>query len=332
MPQSRGLDSQFMNDLSAANGCLNPLLRRVQADTALDLEIRKNSLNVYYRGGSLVKVTAMKREPRAYTFTFNKRYEWGEYKGTLLLPDETVSSIDDTRRWVASISSIKDTMDLWFGEHPKDERALQQMVVWENNDSPWANSTDWFIIDIEYDNHQGARFDLVGLQWESTSSARKLSKAYLPRLAIFEMKAGDGALTGESGIETHLEQLRRFLSDRQQVQEFKTEMLTVFRQKRELHLIRRLRSNKNPVEAFDAGIDVILLVVGHDPASRTLADILQEVHRTKQAEIPGAAVRLCSANFMGFGLYKENMFTLPAFVKRFATQIGHRNVADPQTL
>jgi formylglycine-generating enzyme required for sulfatase activity len=39
-------------------------------------------------------------------------------------------------------------MDLWFGNHPKNERECQQLMLWENNIGNSAKSTDYFICDM----------------------------------------------------------------------------------------------------------------------------------------------------------------------------------------
>ena len=159
--------------------------------------------------------------------------------------------------WVATLPHLKDVMDLWFGKHPKEERALQQLVAWENNSSPWANGTDYFVIDIEYDNRKGARFDLVALRWDSTRSARGLCKGYAPKLVIIEMKAGDGAVGGKAGILKHYEDTQTFLSSPDQVDCFREEMLYVFNQKRELGLIKALKENTHVITKIDEAIDFI---------------------------------------------------------------------------
>ena len=60
--RKRQLSQTFMDDL--LNGCLNPLLKEVQEDDTLCLELRGNfdepnqkdeAINIYYRGGSLLK-------------------------------------------------------------------------------------------------------------------------------------------------------------------------------------------------------------------------------------------------------------------------------------
>jgi len=47
---TRRLSDRFMKDLKS--GLLQPLLQRVHDDPTLELEIRDDYINVYYRGGA----------------------------------------------------------------------------------------------------------------------------------------------------------------------------------------------------------------------------------------------------------------------------------------
>ncbi len=161
-------------------------------------------------------------------------------------------------------------------------------------------------------NRKGARFDLVALRWDSTPHARGLRKGYTPKLAIIEMKAGDGAVKDKSGIVEHCEKARRFLGSPEQVDQFREEMMFVFNQKRELGLIKALKNNTHQVTAFDRDIDFMFLFAGHDPSKTGLPKELNAIDGA------GCDVKVCIANFMGFGLYKQGVYSLDEFMKRFS--------------
>jgi hypothetical protein len=250
----------------------------------------------------------------------------------LSLPPRLVADIKDCRTWISVVPALKDTMDLWFGENPKDERALQQLVVWENNDSPWANGTDYFILDIEYDSRkgnstkgEGGRFDLIALRWESSPAARSLRGKEKPKLVVVEMKAGDGALKGTAGLQDHVRVLERFAGVSARRQAFINEMIGVFNQKHKLGLIKRLSPRKGMKAGDDilkpndvaTDLDLMLLLAGHDPASKKLGNELRSLN-TK------LSILVCTANFMGFGLYKENVHALPDFLLRYGAGLGKR--------
>ena len=50
----RYLSNKFINALH--HGLLEPLLRCVHTDDVLDLQIRENYINIYYRGGNLIQI------------------------------------------------------------------------------------------------------------------------------------------------------------------------------------------------------------------------------------------------------------------------------------
>jgi hypothetical protein len=52
----RRLSIDFMNDLKDTNGLLYPILERVKQDHMLMLAIRDNYINIYYRGGNILRV------------------------------------------------------------------------------------------------------------------------------------------------------------------------------------------------------------------------------------------------------------------------------------
>ena len=124
-PEPRGLNSNFARDLGKQGGKLFPLLERVQQDTSLDLEIRAEFLDVYYRGGRLLHVT---KKGTGYTAFFDLKYADVHL--------ELSTSDTETTAWLKHIPEMKDAMDLWFGKHRKAERASQQLVVYENNVAP----------------------------------------------------------------------------------------------------------------------------------------------------------------------------------------------------
>jgi hypothetical protein len=313
---ARGLSDDFMQDLLQKGLPLYPLLQRVKGDKTLELEIRQQYLNVYYRGGSILRV-AKPKKGAGYAVDFNPNYAHGPEPVTLTLPDAPrVESDEGMKEWIDQIPKLKDAMDHWFAAHRKEERAAQQIVVHENNAGPWAGGNDYFIVDIEYDNHMGARFDLVALQWKSEAAARKLQKGYLPRLTVIEMKTGDGALKNKAGLLEHYRQWEEFLDDDTKLGPFKQEMLKVFKQKRELGLIPALAKNHNEVNRIEAEVDVIFLLANHDPASGKLREAVDAILDKQKNRLPKFKIYFATSTFMGYGLYSHSILPLEAFRMR----------------
>lgn len=303
--KQRGLSDEFMKDLQTQGGLLRPLLDRVHKDATLDMEIREDYVNVYYRGGNILRV---KHDGAGYTAFFEPKYA----DASLSLPYKRITTVSETQAWLYKIPVLKNAMDLWFGDIHRAERDTQQLVVYENNASPWAGGTDYFVVDLEYDNHIGAKFDLVALQWKSDTTARKLKK-YLPKLTAIEIKTGDGALKGKAGLLEHYRQWAEFFADASQMDAFKREMLRVFKQKRELGLIPALEKNKNEVVEVANDLDVIFLLANHDPASTKLITAVDEIRERLKMKQPNFNIRFATATFMGFGLYSQNILSLDDF-------------------
>lgn len=303
----RGLSATFIQNLKDNYG-LRTLLQYVKYDNTLDIEIRENKFNIYYRGGSALRVTEV--APNKFGFHFDKNYFPSD--GSLLY--DSIPILNSETDWKQYFPLVKQGMDFYITKRPKEEREFQQLVVRENNYSNISNATDYFIIDIEYDNHKNARFDMVALEWESSGSKRKLPKSYKPKLSIIEMKYGDGALKGSAGMVKHINDFNQFLSNPKEVTNFKSEMITALQQKRELGLMPCLSEEKNSNEVTEVhpDIDFIFLIANHDPAS--------SIMRTEMLKLP-SDIKFCASNFTGFGLFKENVFTRDQFIERFKNQI-----------
>jgi len=142
----RRLSNDFMSDLGS--GLLQPVLQRVKADTTLCLEIRNDYINIYYRGGNLLRIRQRKGTYEAF---FDKKYSNHGYSpGLSSLPGTGIGAAQDLDRWISVIPELKQQMDFWLKDHPKEEREAQQLIVRDNNFGGMSNSTDYFICDIEY--------------------------------------------------------------------------------------------------------------------------------------------------------------------------------------
>jgi len=130
------------------------------------------------------------------------------------------------------------------------------------------------------------------------------------------MKYGDGALNGNAGIQKHISDFEKFANLTIEFNEFKKEMLSVFSQKRQLGLIPCLSDfkNSNAITQFSDEFELMFLIANHDPASSILKTELQNLGNSK----------IITSNFLGYGLFKENVFDSDQFLMRFITQI-HNN-------
>lgn len=281
---SRGLSFDFINNLKT--GLLSPILARVIADSTLCLEIRDDAINIYYRGGNLLRLG---RVPAGYLATFDENYFGASDRPASALPPLIKQSSDITI-WLAALPLLKQAIDLF--KTSRDEREAQQLIVQENNRRGNARSTDFYLCDIEYASSHG-RFDLVAVHWPSKPAERKRPERR--RLVIGEVKYADSALDGSAGLHAHIEDINRYLSNPTDVSALKSEMIKVFNQKRELGLID---CEKDLVSFSDELPLLLLLFVNHDPDKSRLRALLQTLPPSPQVEL-----RIATASMLGYGLF-----------------------------
>jgi len=106
-------------------------------------------------------------------------------------PGAVISAGSDVDAWLVVMPILKQTMDIFLGRHPKEEREVQQLILRDNNFEGVSRATDYYVCDIEYANPQG-RFDLVAVHWPSNGAVRKKQDGR--RLVLVETKYGDGAI------------------------------------------------------------------------------------------------------------------------------------------
>lgn len=290
--KKRQIDKKMLN--AFLYGELHPLLETVKKDDTLDLELRGDSVNIYYRGGSLFKITEKQGK---YTVFFNKKY--------CVTDSSVLEEYPDVKVAVDNMPFYKQAMDWWFHEHPKYEREFQQVIARENNNlGNISRGTDYYIVDIEYANKvnaadKSARFDMVALKWLSDGATRK--DVQKVSLALVEVKFGNGALQGKAGVSDHLKDFHHFLSDQSFLKEFCEDMSVVFAQKCQLGLVDGLQEKQFKVNISCENPEVIFIFANHDSDSKILDNILL-CNELKNCSFP---VLIAKAASMGYCLYAD---------------------------
>lgn len=292
----RSISGEFQEELKI--GSLSKLLEYVLKDDTLCLELRRDFINIYYRGGRLFKID------NKFNLTFDTKYHDLNNEDKKLNPNPCVEEA------VNNIPFYKKAMDRWFNENPKYEREFQQIILRENNNSGnISRATDYYIADIEYqDSENSSRFDMVAFKWLSNGAVRKKTNAL--SLAFIEVKYGDNAMGGNAGIKKHLDDLKTFISDKEKLDEFKKDMEQVFKQKCELGLIDGLQEHQFEVSLSDDKPEVIFIFANHDPDSKRLNNILSEIN---VSDYP-FKILIAQSSFIGYGLYADNMIPLEKFL------------------
>lgn len=310
----RGLSDNFINCLKS--GLLQPLLERVKKDDTLMLGIRDGYFNIYYRGGSLLKIIEQEKIQVSYNLFFDKKYDLSGGNKTynsLSLPEKVTGS-EQVNKWVSSIASLKEFMDFWFSKHSKMEREFQQLVERENNRSSISGETEYFITDIEFaDRSIGARFDMLAIRWPATG--RKDGKKC--RASFIEIKYGDNALSGKSGLMKHIADINKFLTNKKNYEAILEVMTAQFNQLDKLGLIKfhHCTNDTKVVLSPTYKPELIFLIANHNPRSDKLKNILIQPEFTEHIT-SNFDLRFFVSSDSGYGMHISNMLSYEQYIKR----------------
>lgn len=305
---NRHLPDFFISDLKDSRGLLNPILIRVKQDATLMLSIRDNYVNIYYRGGNLLRVTS--RPKGTYDAFFDQRYN----KNSLPLPELpiVIREPKDVQVWIEGLPVLKQVMDNSFSTNNKPEREFQQLIARENNYSSISGETEYFITDIEFsDSSIGARFDLLAVRWPA--SERKNVRNCIP--VLIEMKYGDNALSGAAGLLKHLQDIDALLADRDRCNSLLKTMTSQFKQLDELGLLQFA----HPSSGYEINLaaeskpEVIFVLANHNPRSRKLKEILDDPRIKEYEQSPRFNLKFFVASFAGYGFHTDCMVSLSNF-------------------
>jgi hypothetical protein len=301
------LSDSFFQDLD--NGILSPLTDRVRADDTLLLAFRKNSINIYYRGGSILRLSC-ENKPRNYAVHFDPNYAKSSPNDLPYLPP-VITEKAHCDAWLLLLPTLKEIMNGFFAKNTKSEREFQQLVAWENNRSAISNETEYFITDIEHaDAKQRARIDMLGLKW--LSADRKDALRCTP--VFIEMKYGIGAYDGAAGIAKHVRDLNDMLSTLEARAQFNEIIANQFNKLSRLGLVHFNKSKLFDKVEVSGKPEVIFLLSNHNPRSRTLLNTLATIE-----DSPHFRLRFFATSFAGYGMHESCMMNLDDFKKRVAS-------------
>ena len=160
------------------------------------LGIRDNAINLYYMGGSLLKVGS-----RGTTFGFNNDYHTDQTNS------KKYASITE---WFNDLENIKAAVKNHQTVKTKNEKIVQQQILSSNNAN---HEADYFLVDMEYSvsGFSYGRFDYIAI-------TRKPNAEGKYSIALIELKYGVGAFSTSrksgaygSGIVGHANNFNRFI-------------------------------------------------------------------------------------------------------------------------
>lgn len=295
--KKRSISSSLLQELKT--GKYKQITETVRIDPSLDMEMRgDDGAMVYYRGGLILTIS----EKEGLT-GLNKNYYPEDYKSELV-PNTNM---------LEYISIAKHFVDIHEAKINKlGEKEIQQRIVYENNRSVNAANTDYFIADVEWADNEtlGGRADIIAFRWNHLEHKKRLLQ-----FTMIEVKQGDGAITTSETINTKgnpviLPGLKKhyddFLNFQRHFHEVADDMLIVIKQKKELGLVAGLDYlfENNIGDQIKPQIeeepDLIFLLANYHHYSSALS---------KECEKLPNNCKFYLSSFMGYGLYKDFVFT-----------------------
>ena len=234
----------------------------------LDVQIRDNYLNIYYRGGNFLRI-----HPRSFFFDefyfhrnvknmrktdlVNKSEEGDKealaiWKGYINKRQEMYNLLEKRGGIFEYAEKMKKIMDAWEKELntidiSHDEKNVQQLISMNNR-----GNTAYTVIDLEYAVSRTSSFKYNGKLDKKVPRFDIISVDKEGQLYVIELKTGLGAIDNESGIAPHMDCFNHTIG-RDNKGEFLNEMIELVKQKIALGLIDKktfIDRNKKPEFIF----------------------------------------------------------------------------------
>lgn len=317
MSYKRVVSEAFADDLK--DGKLSPLLSRIKEDDTLMLALRGGYINIYYRGGNLLKIE-QKGSGGKYIATFDTKYDKNTVSPLPVQFPYPVNEEADSRALVDAIPALKYAMDRYFSQHRKSEREFQQLVARENNCSPISNETEYFIVDIEVAGAlPKARFDMLAVRW--LRDERKKQGTLVP--VLIEMKYGSKALEGDSGLDEHMKDAVSLRADSTSWNSLHKGLEDQINQLDELGLLNFNRAATVKRLEIDpkATPELIFMLANYNPASTKLSKFLAAMEEPTPDE-NGYNLLFFVSSFAGYGMHRACMLGLGEFKEMVAKLPG----------
>lgn len=309
---ARIISESFIYDLK--EGALSKILKYIKADSTLQMELRKDSLNIYYRGGSLIKIKESgQNQYKAY---FDKNYVTSNASESVMVQCiDGINSIEANKNVIDVIPTIKQQMDFWMNAKKPDggEREYHHIVAKENNSKNTGKNTDYFICDIEYtgdlDKDKQFKFDMIGVKWPLIKGYRDLNEDLT--LCILGMKYGN---KGENQIIDYVQDIHKFLVNKEKLDNLKKEMEETYKIKSELELIYPYEKTRIK---FSDKVEVIFIFANQNQDDTTIFEELKALKEDDSYKELSQIVdiKFATGSFMGYGLYEKNMLSLEEILK-----------------
>lgn len=216
---TRGISKEFSDSFKKSE--LYKLYKEHKDE--LFIGVRNNYLNLYYNCDSIAKVIYKKRDKKIVC-EIDKYYLSGKHcksndkeKRCKTQPDQICEQYDKIKKH--------------SNNKPTPEKKAQSKLVLLNNGNKASN---WFCIDIEYIKQFNNRDEKEKADFNCRFDIIALSKKKPHKVALIELKYGNGAIGGGSGIYKHVEDFIKFCDNGIFENHLKNEIIEIIKSQIEL--------------------------------------------------------------------------------------------------
>ena len=295
--KARALSNAFFKEFQE-NGKYRQILEIVKNDPTMDMFLRGGYVTIYYKCARILEIN-----------------EKGKFDVERAYYEEEIKPEAQGWSWNAYFQQAKTKINEMDGSFEKE---VQQLIVRSNNTAPRvANSTDYFIFDIEYteSGKKSGRFDALAFCWPRKGRNRN-DKV---KLAFIEVKAGLNALSGACGLNDHLQSTYNWLTNNKDFEKIIAGYKEVIKQLKELGLLNvekeLILSSEKPqyifiLAEYNTNSDILGREVNGNDNCKGMQEFLNE-----NPELPFDLL-FATSPFMGYALYEDCMLTWDEFKER----------------
>ena len=284
----------------------------------MELRFKGTAVSVYYRGLSLASIYDDKIE-------LSRNFRKGRFD--IELKDDLTEVIP----------YLKQNADMNFSRKGTYETEFSQLISRENNSKKLGNTSDYFILEEEYeleynDNVEGGgRMDMVGLHIHHDGESRKVKTIAKNEygLVMIETKYLEDAYRdkpGTPGIPKHVSDFARLFDMQNQVALDNTaqDLKEIFVAKRKLGFFPGLRGKVDSISISrnPDDMELVFVLIGHNTNSskskrgEDLIEILNKVLEEYPDRITDR-IFVAQTSEIGVGLYDGRMIKIGDYVKRY---------------
>lgn len=205
----RQLSKSFVKELTV--GKLSDLLNCIIRDAELDLQIRGNYINVYYKGGNILRINPRSFEFDEMYFNDSKIKISSEAKKDAIIHAELIKQKEilieklynnNPNEYFREAKAVMDKWAISLSEKKTfEEKKEQQEIAIANR-----MDTDFVVLDLEYAVSRNSEFNHIKTAHINKEVPRfDIIAIHNGRLVVIELKKGLGAVPGTSGVKPHMD-------------------------------------------------------------------------------------------------------------------------------